>query len=362
MPAAAPEIPDGSRSLPGGSMNISIAHIDQYLSEPEAQRPTLWLPPSVRAALEGGASDPQTEAAEMYPALPVADGRHSGMHSTPPAFASLTHPEMAPATHGRTQGPSTDIPADRLPEQKTHSYGTGHNDRMALEILGPRYKRIEKVTMTFGIACAMVFMCAFYQSNPAQSKSKGGTQQLAQVEGFGCGDFLCPHSGSCVMYASSCPEGDPFLSPAGIYRELVDCDGSGICNCKKSPQAQHLCTRGIVEFAALSAWGSEPNSGCDAFLCPDSGKCVRQPHSCSEGSPFDRSHSLYLREALKAKAKLPAIKAREAKDLAAATAKLAAKPGPALATSGVHAKTGSGAHKRAVSIQIKVCNRLCPSA
>lgn len=314
-------------------MSVAVSEIDRFLTQEEASAPSTWLPASVRAILAEDASLDR----HAHPSHPPVDPQAAHVSTLQEVARPHWEPAKTPLHHDDVKDGIQELrlsspipsrkPMARVPEvskspemtkcglaRPDSTYGSTDDPlpwtpRQQMEILNPKYKRVEKVVIAFGLILAAIFGCALTTGGPINDTdwvSPASEQKLTQVSGFGCGSFLCPHSGSCVMEARACPEGNPFMRRSGIYHELVNCAGPGVCDCKSNPDAEHMCKKGIVGFSALNNWGTKAGAGCGGFLCPGSGVCRRAPTDCEEGSPFVREGSIYTREAVAAKAKVQA--------------------------------------------------------
>lgn len=285
--------PGGEGGLRGLPFQISVEDIDHLLtSDSDIRRSSLWVPQRARNIAESAAAAEHGAAAH-------ARGEPSTGRSGIAAAAPVAY-EMGPP------GERGELPA------AAPSYGAVHGGGAPGEgSLPARYKRIEKVALSIGAVCSMVFVVSLsggtVTGSSTSSTLAGRGQNKASGGGAGgCATFLCPSSGHCVAAASLCPEGNPFLKADSVYRALVECaDKTELCT--------HAAGAAGVEFkdkkveTVLAAQGRRAHGkfkSCDGFLCPQSGSCRIAPANCTEGDPFASHTSLYWKEALAAKAQL----------------------------------------------------------
>ena len=298
-----------ARALP---FQISVEDIDRLLTSDAAiSRSSLWVPQSVQAAdaCEAGLASHAAGAwrSEARP-IQTAVGRGKPVHSIAShGLAALPGSASGAQSASFEMGAPTEC--GELPPAQP-SYGSVHAEATtrATSGLPPRYKRIEKVALTIGIMCSMVFVVSLSDQKTASGRSSSTLAGRGnKLVGAGCTAFLCPTSGHCATGASKCPEGNPFLKDGSIYRDLAECrDTSRPCNFLDG-------AGGTVAFAdkaqviALKTEGHINGAGfksCDGFLCPMSGSCQVTPANCSEGDPFAKHSSPYWKDLLAAKKQL----------------------------------------------------------
>lgn len=346
---------DDFRGLP---FQISVEDIDHLLtSDADISRSSLWIPQSVRAPAEdarGGAAHARMQGESHAGGIQAALGRHGA-----PGFAA----SGSDAPIAFEMGPPGE--QGQLPPAAP-SYGAVHVPAPGEGSLPAKYKRIERVALTIGVVCTMVFVVSLSGqgvtgSSSASSTLAGRGQHKLTTLNAGCVTFLCPTSGVCSPSASKCPEGNPFLLLASAYRALVDCsDKTHLCN-----HAAGAAAKTGVSFTddrvatALAAEGSINGKfkACDGFLCPMSGSCQIMPSNCTEGDPFANHASLYWKNALAAKTALfhaPPAASIGAKGEGAAAAESARKRGAAEATPHtIAAKGGKVAADKGGSAAVK---------
>jgi len=286
----------GAGGLRGLPFQISVEDIDRLLtSDSDIRRSSLWVPQSARDFAESAGSAEHGAAAH---ARPQPHGVPSASRSGIAAAAPVAY-EMGPP------GERGELPA------AAPSYGAVHIGGAPGEgSLPARYKRIEKVALSIGVVCSMIFVVSLSgetATGSSTSSTLAGRAQNKASEGVaGCGTFLCPSSGHCVAAASLCPEGNPFLKANSVYQALVECaDKTELCT--QTAGATGIEFKDKKVETVLAAQGRRADGkfkSCDGFLCPQSGSCRIAPANCTEGDPFASRTSLYWKEALAAKAQL----------------------------------------------------------
>jgi len=285
-----------AQALRGFPFQISVEDIDHLLtSDADIQRSSLWVPHSVRE---------DTAAAHARAALQQGGALSSFRHGAPGVPAGAAAGGEAPIE--MEMGPPG--------EPAAPSYGAVHLPAPGEGSLPAKYKRIERVALTIGVVCTMVFVVSLSGqsvtgSSSASSTLAGRGQHKQAKLGAGCDAFLCPTSGHCAVSASKCPEGNPFLKANSLYRALIDCkDTEHLCNHAAGAAQTSVFFTDKKVATALAAEGSINGKfkKCDGFLCPRTGSCHIVPANCTEGDPFDKHTSLYWKDALAAKVRLHA--------------------------------------------------------
>ena len=285
-----------AKALHGLSFQISVEDIDHLLtSDADIQWSSLWVPHSVRE-----------DAAAAHSRAALQQGG---------ALSSFRHGALGVAA-GAAAGGEAPIEMEMGPpgEPAAPSYGAVHLPAHGEGSLPAKYKRIERVALTIGVVCTMVFVVSLsgqsvMGSSSASSTLAGRGQHKQAKLGAGCDAFLCPTSGHCAVSASKCPEGNPFLKANSLYRALIDCKNTEhLCNHAAGAATTTVFFTDKKVATALAAEGSINGKfkKCDGFLCPRTGSCHIAPANCTEGDPFDKHTSLYWKDALAAKARLHA--------------------------------------------------------
>ena len=308
------------RAMP---FQVSVEDIDRLLtSDVEISRSTLWVPKGVSECSRDGdtaahaSGHAHTRGIWQGEARPInaAIGRHGASGSV-----MDNRPARPDAPVCFEMGP----PGERgeLPPAQP-SYGAVHELGPVEGALPPKYKRIEKVALTIGVVCTMIFCVSLSGRSSTESSGTSSTlagrgQNKLSKLSAGCGAFLCPTSGQCVAAAGKCPEGNPFLKDGSIYRALAACsDEKHLCN-----HAAGAAAGASVSFADHEVIMTLKSEGrikgkfkaCDGFLCPMSGACKIAPANCTEGDPFAKHSSLYWKDLIAAKVTLLHLAAPDAK-------------------------------------------------
>jgi len=273
----------------GLPFQISVEDIDHLLtSDADINRSSLWVPQRVRAPEHGGSEHPQ--GGQIRPmADPVQDrlNRHGGSRTAP----DVTH--MRSGGVDRPMAMEMGPPGEHMAQMPpAASYGAVHSyvEHSNESALPARYKRIEKVALSIGLVCSMVFLVSLSGQGggvtgaPSSSALAGRAHShtLSKL-GATCTLFLCPTSGHCASSADKCPEGNPFLK-AGVYRDLIDCkDSEAICT-RAAGTTSAVTFKDAKVAIALAAEGAVNGKfkACDGFLCPLSGSCQIAPANCTE--------------------------------------------------------------------------------
>ena len=274
----------------GLPFQISVEDIDHLLtSDADINRSALWVPQRVRGAPEQGGSEHPQGGQSRPMADPVQDrlNRHGGSRTAP----VVTH--MRSAGVDRPMAIEMGPPGEHMAQMPpAASYGAVHSGVVLSDesALPARYKRIEKVALSIGLVCSMVFLVSLSGQGrgvtgaPSSSALAGRAHShtLSKL-GATCTLFLCPTSGHCASSADKCPEGNPFIK-AGVYRDLIDCkDSEAICT-RAAGTTSAVTFKDAKVAIALAAEGAANGKfkACDGFLCPLSGSCQIAPANCTE--------------------------------------------------------------------------------
>ena len=303
---------DGFRGLP---FQMSLEDIDHLLtSDSDIRRSSLWVPQRTRdsessSAAEGNARHARGGARGGVHTLGLSPhGGHGQPSSGPGAGAGRLAVAASPQVAYEMGQPGE---RGELPTAAP-SYGAVHGSAPGEGSLPARYKRIEKVALSIGAICSMVFVVSLSGgggitgSSSSSSTLAGRGQNKASGSGADCGAFLCPSSGQCVAGAGKCLEGNPFLKANSVYRALIECaDATELCNHAAGAASVEFKDKKVATVLAAQGRGSDGKfKACDGFLCPKSGSCQISPANCTEGDPFASHASLYWKQAVAAKALL----------------------------------------------------------
>jgi hypothetical protein len=256
--------------LRGMPFQLSVEDIDRFLtSDAEISRSSLWVPQRVAVAEPDGFGHSRGAPQGGHP--PGRGAAALGRHAMPGSEMLSGDCTATPAAVSIEMGPPGQMPAQ--------SYGTVHAGAPGEGSLPLKYKRIEKVALTIGVVCSMVFVVSLSEdgqagSSSSSSSSLAGSQNKVTKLGAGCSSFLCPTSGHCVASAGKCPEGNPFLNAQSAYRDLIDC-AAATHLCNQAAGAAEVSFKDKTVATALAAEGSVHGKfkACDGFLCPMSGAC-----------------------------------------------------------------------------------------
>eukprot|EP00960_Hanusia_phi_P070456 767312-Hanusia_phi.AAC.6 len=318
-------------------LNMSVEEIDQYLtSETEGRNNLLGR----RAGAAGRDQEGYSFLSRRVEPVYVRENVRAEVNNICVQSNLLReHVEpMAVSSEGRLSSGMAEVQAHVASEAVSAGYGAFHVGGELHEVLSPKYKRIEKVALSIATCCALVFIGLLAddirQGKSSNVSAAASPQKLAEIPSS-CGQFLCPYSASCASSAMQCPEGNPFLMPGSVYRQLVECRAQDeLCDCEKHAEGSALCgaQSGYKAEFKLEEVKADPSaaSPCFLFLCPKSLQCVKSPSLCSEGSPFADHSSLYWQEAMLAKKGMAVL---EGEGKRGAAVRLAAKRTKAIATS-----------------------------